>query len=76
LSVTLLPDTRIATRVKARHDEYRIIDEAEEEGVRESAQQRAADIGKHKRKLKRIGSQPLGDLIERCDRSCCSSRTV
>jgi hypothetical protein len=51
---------------KARYDGYRIIDDPGEEGVGESAQQRAADIGKDQRKLKRIGSQPLGDLVELC----------
>src|ERR1700730_7093149 len=50
--------------MKAGHDEHCVIDDPEEKSVGESAQQRTADVGKDKRKLRRIGGQSLGSLVE------------
>src|SRR6266581_3561708 len=50
--------------MKAGHDEYRIIDDPKEQGVRKPAEQRAANIGENNRKLQRMGGQALDDVIE------------
>ena len=50
--------------MKTRHDEHRVINDQEEQGVGESAQQRAPYVGKDNRKLQRIGDQPLDGMVE------------
>ena len=50
--------------MKAGHDEHRVINDPDEQGVGESAQQRATDVGKDKRELQRIVSQSLDGMIE------------
>jgi len=50
--------------MKAGHDEYRVINDPEEQGVGESAQQRAPDVGKDNRELQRIGGQPQDGMVE------------